>query len=34
MPRHENAFSGAALVVESLDEIDRSVVERVHQSAS
>ena len=34
MPRHENAFSGAALVVESLDEIDRSVVERVHQILS
>ena len=34
MPWHENAFGGATLVVESLDEIDRSVLERIHQSAS
>jgi hypothetical protein len=32
MPRHDSAFDQASLVVDSLKEIDRAVLEHVHQS--
>lgn len=32
MPRHDSAFDQASLVVDSLNEIDRAVLEHVHQS--